>query len=372
MTSLIPLKIPLLNANETEALLVSLLVKEGQPVKARQPVAVIETTKSTGEIAADAGGYLVGLRFSEGETVEAGDVLAYIGDSPDARDDKLPPWQEQPETATDKESPTGLRITKPAQQLALKKGLDLHALPKGVLITRKMVEANLRDGHSPIERLSRYVEHDKRIVVYGAGGHGRSLAALIRSMAVFKVVGFVDDGLASGDNVAGLPVLGGRKDLTALYTSGISLAVNGVGGIGRPEDRQAIFFQLAEAGFVSPMVIHPTAFIEESARLKSGAQVFPMAYVGTDVKVGFGSIINTGAIVSHDVDLAAYVNLSPGATLAGGVVVGEGTLVGMRATVNLGVHLGAHAIIGNGATVKADVPEGGIVPAGTIWPPRHP
>ena len=93
MTSLIPLKIPLLNANETEALLVSLLIKEGQLVKAGQAVAVIETTKSTGEIAADAGGYLVGLRFSVGEAVEAGDVLAYIGDSPDARDDQLPPWQ---------------------------------------------------------------------------------------------------------------------------------------------------------------------------------------------------------------------------------------------------------------------------------------
>jgi sugar O-acyltransferase (sialic acid O-acetyltransferase NeuD family) len=372
MTSLIPLKVPLLNTNEKEALLVSLLVNEGQPVKAGQTVAVVETTKSTGEMVAEEAGFLVGLRFAEGETVEAGEVLGYIGGSPDARDDTLPPWQKTEGSLSDEDHLVGLRITNPARALALEKGLDVQRLPQGKLITRKVVEGLLRGGDSPIESLSRVVDHDGRVVIYGAGGHGRSLAALITAGEKFQVVGFVDDGLDSGDFVAGLPVLGGRKDLEALYESDVALAVNGVGGIGRPEDRLAIFYQLADAGFICPTVIHPTAFLEKSARLMSGVQVFPLAYVGTDVRVGFGSIINTGAIVSHDVDLAPYVNLSPGATLAGGVVVGEGVLVGMRATVNLGVHIGAHAAIGNGATVKADVPEGGVVPAGTIWPPRHP
>jgi acetyltransferase-like isoleucine patch superfamily enzyme len=40
----------------------------------------------------------------------------------------------------------------------------------------------------------------------------------------------------------------------------------------------------------------------------------------------------------------------------------------MGVTINLGVKIGKGARIGNGATVKADVPENGIVKAGTIWP----
>jgi acetyltransferase-like isoleucine patch superfamily enzyme len=40
----------------------------------------------------------------------------------------------------------------------------------------------------------------------------------------------------------------------------------------------------------------------------------------------------------------------------------------MGVTLNLGVQVGAGARIGNGATVKADVPEKGLVRAGSIWP----
>jgi acetyltransferase-like isoleucine patch superfamily enzyme len=40
----------------------------------------------------------------------------------------------------------------------------------------------------------------------------------------------------------------------------------------------------------------------------------------------------------------------------------------MGVTVNLGVKIGAGSRIGNGATVNADVPQGGIVRGGTIWP----
>jgi acetyltransferase-like isoleucine patch superfamily enzyme len=40
----------------------------------------------------------------------------------------------------------------------------------------------------------------------------------------------------------------------------------------------------------------------------------------------------------------------------------------MGVTVNLRVNIGNHARIGNAATIKQDVPEEGIVRAGTIWP----
>jgi pyruvate/2-oxoglutarate dehydrogenase complex dihydrolipoamide acyltransferase (E2) component len=92
MQKLTPIKIPLLNPNEPEALLASITVEEGAAIEAGQVVAEIETTKSTGEVQAETGGFLVGLRFKEGEALQAGDVLAYIGDSPDAKDTSLSPW----------------------------------------------------------------------------------------------------------------------------------------------------------------------------------------------------------------------------------------------------------------------------------------
>ena len=368
MPDLIPIHVPLLNANEPDALLVSLEVSEGEHLEAGQTVAVIETTKSTGEVQADSAGYLVGLRFTPGDTLHAGEVLAYIGDAPDAQDPTLPPWaSEDHAAASSTASPDGLRITTPARELALQHGLDLASLPQGPLVTRRMVAARLAQQSSP----EPVPEGEKRLVIYGAGGHGRSLAALIRELGRYEIAGFVDDGCTPGDSIFGLPVLGGGRDLEALAQQGLRLAVNGVGGIGDLASRLSVYDLLRGAGFHCPPVVHPTACIENSARLSDGCQVFPLAYVGTEAALGFGCIINTGAIISHNVVLGAYANLSPGATLAGGVTIGERALIGMRATVNLNVQVGAGARVGNGATVKADVPEGGIVPAGTIWPPRR-
>ena len=58
------------------------------------------------------------------------------------------------------------------------------------------------------------------------------------------------------------------------------------------------------------------------------------------------------------------------ALLAGGVIVEDFAQIGMGATVNLNLTIGQAARVGNGATVKADVPAGGRVWAGVIWPPR--
>lgn len=370
MQKLTPIKIPLLNPNEPEALLATITVEEGAAVVAGQVVAVIETTKSTGEVQAETGGFLVGLRYKEGETLQAGDVLAYIGDSPDAKDPSLSPWtDDRADSALAGEDSGGLRITEPARALALEEGLALTSLPMGTLVTRQVVQDFLRQA---VPRpLAATPQDDARLVIYGAGGHGCSLAALVRQTGDYEMIGFLDDGVPQGTELDGIPVLGGADQLAVLAEEGIGLAVNGVGGVGDLLARLAVYTKLAEAGFFCPTVIHSTAFIEESATLGDGIQVFPLAYVGIRVKVGYGCIINTGAIVSHDCTLAAYVNLSPGATLAGGVRVGEEALIGMRATVNLNVTVGKQARIGNGATVKSDVPDGGVVPAGTIWPPRR-
>jgi len=365
---LIPIHIPLLNPNEKEALLVALEVAEGGAIAQNDVVAIVETTKSTGEVIAPASGYLVGVRFEPGQTLMAGDVLAYIGPSPNATDPTMPPWA--PESLPIEDSaPKGLRITAPARALAEENGLDLAELPLGPLVTGQMVMDLL--AQKATASLPPIPEGENRLVIFGAGGHGRSLAALIQKMGGYDLLGFVDDGIPAGETVLGLPVLGGRDTLVKLAADGIRLAVNGVGGIGNLNARLAVFDLLRQAGFQFPTVIHPTAFIEDSAQLADGVQVFPLAYIGTEVTAGFGTIINTGAIVSHDCQLGQTVNLSPGATLAGGVTVGEGTLIGMRATVNLNVKIGAYALVGNGATVKADVPDRGVVPAGTIWPPHR-
>ena len=359
-----PVNIPLLNTNEPEALLATLHVQEGQYVEAGDVLCVLETTKSTAELTADTPGYVIGLNFAAGQLVPAGVRLCTLSDTPDWEPDDLELGSESDAVII----PNDLRITQPALTLAQQAGLDLSTLPVGPLITVPMIKKISTDSAltsgSPLES-----KFDSRaILIYGGGGHGKSVIDLIRTLHMYEIAGILDDNLPVNSKIMGISVMGGAELLPELHAQGIRLAVNAVGGIGNVHIRVQVFHRLVEAGFGCPTVVHPTAYIEPSAAIAAGVQVFPHAYVGSEVKIGFGSIINSGAIVSHDCVIDEVVNISPGAILAGGVIIGREALIGMGATINLYTNIGAGSLVGNGATVKGDVPEKSIVKAGAIWP----
>jgi sugar O-acyltransferase (sialic acid O-acetyltransferase NeuD family) len=399
-----PVIIPLLNPNEPEAMITALHVVEGQQVTVGQPLITLETTKSSTELQAEANGFVVGLQFRQGQMAIAGDMLCYLAEEPDWTPPKaglkketgveseltrrdMPGKrgrQSEYNQVAGKLLPAGLRITQPALSLANQLGLDPEEFPTDRLITENLVRAFQRNQVSISDdsvlsgdlpqpsiysqtRVTSPVELPQ-IIIYGGGGHGKTLVDLLRSLGIYRIAGFVDDGIPAGNQIMGLPVLGGSDFLPQLYDQGVELAINAIGGISNLGIRLRAFQNLAEAGYGCPTVVHPSAVVEESAVLEEGVQVFSHAYIGSESRVGFGCIVNTGAIVSHDCRLGDYANVSPGAMLAGEVRLGSRVLVGMGVTIYLQVKVGAGARIGNGATIKEDVPENWIVRAGAIWP----
>lgn len=370
-TSATKVNIPLLNPNETEARVVSLDIQEDQFVKQGELLCTLETTKSTAEIIAEADGYVKSLQFSVGDIAQAGVTLCYLANSEDwkpveALISQDPILNAGQSIGNPPEIPDGLRISKPALELVQSNQIDLSTLPVGPLVIESMVREMVTNSKRLDVQPSDF--DPAVIIVYGGGGHGKSLIDLIRTLGTYKIHGVVDDGIDRDQSVMGVPVLGGSEVLPGLRDNGICQAVNAVGGIGDLSSRIKVFNLLAENGFVCPTVIHPSAVIEPSANINAGVQIFPQAYIGSDVNLGFGVIANTGSVVSHDCQVDTYTNISPGAMLAGGVIIGKGSLIGMGATLNLGVTLGDKTRIGNGATVKDDVPKNGIVKAGTTWP----
>jgi acetyltransferase EpsM len=360
MSEPVPVLVPLLNPNEPESRLVAIHAPEGTRVEPGRPLVSLETTKSSVEVVAEAAGFVAGLRASVGDLLRAGDRLCWLAQ----KSGWTPPRVESP--AAEAPLPEGLRMTAPGLALARATGMALTRLPIGPLITEAQVRDLLSGAAAGIDPSA-----DHRLIVYGGGGHGKSVIEAIRAMGTHDVVGIVDDGLAKGTQVLGIPVLGGAEELPELLAQGIRLAANAVGGIGDARSRVSVFHRLIEAGFACPAVVHPTAFVEPSARLSPGVQIMPHAYIGSEAEIGFGAIVNTSAVVSHDCWLGAYANVSPGALLAGGVRLGESALVGMGVTVNLGVAIGNGARVGNSAVVKKDVPPGRIVRAGMVWPEKE-
>ena len=370
--------IPLLNPNEPEALLVSLPISEGQQVAQGDRLCTLETTKSTADLLAEASGYIVGLRAEKGQMLRAGEMLCFLAESPTWRPPVEPVAHlvgdeiETHATSSTADIPSNLRITQPALSLVRQARIGFDQLPRDRLVTESLVRSLLES--LPISTQEKGARGEAAlfdptaILIFGGGGHGKTLIELLRALHTYRLVGVVDDGMHSGDTVLDVPVLGGAEVLPDVYAQGVRLAVNAVGGIGNVSVRIRVFQKLSQAGFVCPALVHPAAFVEPSAYLSPGVQVFAHAYIGSAARLGFGCIVNTGAIVSHDCILGDYANISPGAMLAGEVQIGSSVLIGMGATVNLRVKVGATARIGNGSTVKEDVPEKSIVRAGALWP----
>jgi len=362
MDKLSVVQVPLVNPNENESILAQVCVKNGQRIKKGDLLAVFETTKSTLELLSEREGFVLGLTLKEGDSLVTGQLFCYIADTPtEVLPKEKTPGKDQIGKPGD--LPQGLRITQPALQLARQNAIDLVLLPKGILITESFIARMVKP---PEVQAS-----PDALIIYGGGGHAKSLIDLIRAEGNYTIAGILDDGVAAGTTVMGVPILGNGDLIFALRQQGIDKAVNAVGGIGSIAPRLAVYQKLKSAGFSIPTVIHPRAFVEPSATVGEGGQIFFNAYVGSEVKIGFGCIVNTGSILSHDCVLGDYVNISPGAILAGAVTVKDRALVGMGVTINLHVSIGAGARVGNSAVVKADVPDNAVVHAGSVWPLAH-
>ena len=103
----------------------------------------------------------------------------------------------------DAPAPPGLRISQPALALARQENLDLEQLPRDRLITESWLRTQLKTAGADtmIAGLENDFDPQAAIIVYGGGGHGKSLIDLLRSLGVYSILGVVDDGLPSGELV---------------------------------------------------------------------------------------------------------------------------------------------------------------------------
>ena len=196
-----------------------------------------------------------------------------------------------------------------------------------------------------------------RILLLGAGGHGKAIADLLLAHGGYDIAGFVD-ATPKASQVLGLPLLGDESLLTVLAGQGIGFAH---ASIGDSAQRLAAADRLRSAGFALPSLIHPAALIGHGAMIGEGAAILARAVIGPEAEIGPLALINTGAIVEHDCVVAEAAHIGPGAVLAGGVRIGAGALIGAGAVVRPGISIGAGAVVGAGAAVVEDVAPGATV-----------
>lgn len=198
-----------------------------------------------------------------------------------------------------------------------------------------------------------------RIVIIGAGGHGKVVLDILRAAGGVEPVGFLDaDPALAGTQVCGLAVLGPANLLPGLRRQKVKGAIVAIGD-NRARDQYAALVR--EHGLELVSAIHPRAYVSPTAVLGTNVVVAAHATVCVDARIEDSAIINTAAVVDHENLIGRGSHIGPGALLAGRVRVGPLAFVGMGAKVLQCRTIGEGATVGAGAVVRQDVPPGATV-----------
>ena len=198
-----------------------------------------------------------------------------------------------------------------------------------------------------------------RLIIVGAGGHGRVIADIALKIG-YENICFLDDG-AIGESM-GFAIVGKTADIENFNDGKTDFVI----GIGNNVIRRNIA-EKYDVNWVT--LIHPSATIGSRVDFGSGTVVMAGAAVNPCTVIGHHCIINTASVVEHDNVLEDYVHISPGAILSGSVKVGACTWIGAGATVVNNVEICAGSVIGAGAVVVKPIEKMGTyvgVPARKI------
>jgi len=202
-----------------------------------------------------------------------------------------------------------------------------------------------------------------RLLIIGAGGHGKVVADIAMKMNIWDKIAFLDDDESIKTCMA-IDVIGKSEDALK-YKDDSDLFV----AIGNNFTREKIQENLQTIGASIATLIHPSAILGTDVMINKGTAIMAGVVINCSSRIGKGCIINTAASLDHDCVIEDYAHLSPGVRLSGTVNIGKSTWLGIGSIVGNNIGIAFDCIIGAGAVVIKDITESGTyvgVPARMI------
>jgi sugar O-acyltransferase (sialic acid O-acetyltransferase NeuD family) len=192
-----------------------------------------------------------------------------------------------------------------------------------------------------------------KLLIIGASGHGKVIADIAIKVNKWKSIAFLDDDESIKTSM-GLEVIGKTADAFT-YKDEADFFV----AIGSNAVREKVQEKLIEEGLNVVSLIHPSAIIGTDVEVGMGIVVMAGVVINSSSRIGKGCIINTSASLDHDTVIEDYVHISPGVNMAGTVKVGKGSWLGIGSIVSNNVNICSGCKVGAGTVVVKDITEPG-------------
>jgi sugar O-acyltransferase (sialic acid O-acetyltransferase NeuD family) len=196
----------------------------------------------------------------------------------------------------------------------------------------------------------------KKIAVFGAGGFGREVKMLIdqinQEKAIYEFIGYFDDGEEKNKVINGFPVLGGVNDLNY-----INFPLQVVFAIGNPVKKKKIIEKIHNSNLQFPRLMHPSVLIgDDDVRVGEGSIICAGTIITVNINIGKHVILNLHCTVGHDTIIGDFSSFMPTVNISGEVNIKECVYAGTGAKIINQLEIGENTIIGSGAVVSKSLP----------------
>ena len=190
------------------------------------------------------------------------------------------------------------------------------------------------------------MNHKKRpfLVLFGAGGHARSCIDVIEQSKLYRILGIIVNKRRASSKIFGYPTIGTDKTLKKLPNKNLNALVC-VGQIKTPKIRMNLYKKAIKAGFKLPVILSPHSYVSPHTKIGAGTIIMNGAIINAGSVIGKNCIINSKALIEHDVIVGDHCHVSTAAVLNGGVILGNGSFVGSGAIIKEGVKIGNNCIV---------------------------
>lgn len=204
-----------------------------------------------------------------------------------------------------------------------------------------------------------------KLLIIGAGGHGRVIADCAQATNLYTEIAFLDDCYPERQTNLDWPIID-KSSAWKCYENEYDFAL----AIGNNKARLALFNALVKSNSARlPNIVHPKAVISKHTTFGKGNVVFANAVINPGVEIANACIINTSATVDHDCKLDSAVHISPGAHISGVVNIGKCSWFGAGSCTVQVLDIAENTQVGAGAAVTKNTEPNGLyvgVPAKRI------
>lgn len=163
----------------------------------------------------------------------------------------------------------------------------------------------------------------------------------------YKIIGIIDNNLE--ETYLGYPIIGTDDMAEIIFRKYGNTPLVITPDL--PSTRKKLFLLYSKYSFKFETIISPSAKISKSSIIGTGAIIQHQVNVSSNVKIGNFTKLNVGCNVMHDSNIEDFVTVAPNAVILGRVKIGSNTYIGANSTILPDKSIGENVIVGAGAVV---------------------